>query len=291
MNRDVSRVIRSAVGSEREYCTGAGFAPADCYVTAQTISIGIAPCLPIACGSAHLNHTVAYDAAEVCAVNLGQTNMIAVSSFCGVNGVILGHDLLKVEHANHPEIESFDGMQVLDLLPLEEAAVALFGTVRRPQFPFAPGEHVPCAYKTFSIEGEGVVWGALALAIARDRRRNADLFMEELGGERGIGEISEHARARILASLLRSVSQVGLNLNIEYKEVYVGIKQAGVPSGYQGCALTAVPYFKMARGAVCTTDAAGLANTTLREWSLTMGDVRERGWENVDQSPNFSREQ
>lgn len=43
MKRDTNRIIRTAIGQSAEYCAGAGLTSGDCYVTAPTISIGIAP--------------------------------------------------------------------------------------------------------------------------------------------------------------------------------------------------------------------------------------------------------
>lgn len=264
--RDAARILRGAIGPARDYCTGAGFAPGDCCVTAPTINIGVAPSLPAAGGSAYLNHTMAYDRAEVGGAYLGQVNMIAVSSFCGLNGLVLGHDLLKVESVLHAQAPVSAALPVYDLAALQRAAVALFGTVGAPRFPLMPGELVPCAFKIYPVEGEGVVWGALAVAIARDRRRNADLFMEELGGAQGLHLVADHEVAGIVDRLLRSVLQVGRNLGVEYERVYVGVSQAPVPAGHVGCALSAVPYFKLAQGAVPTADPAGLAGLTLDEW-------------------------
>lgn len=266
MNRRVAQILQTVVAGPGGYCLGAGFAPGDTYVAAPAISIGIGPCLPVACGSAHLNHTIAYDAAEARGANLTQTNMIAVSSFCGINGLVLGHDVLRVPPRRYLGSTGFDGMTVLDLATLEEATVGLLGTVQRPRFPIAPGEHLPCAYKTFSVEGEGVVWGALALAIAADRERNADLFMEELGGERGLSVMGTEAVERILESLLRSVSAVSSNLGVEYEAVYIGLKQEGVPAGSQGCAITAAPYLKLPSEAVPGDDPLELASLSLDEW-------------------------
>lgn len=268
--REAARILRGVLGPARDYCSGAGFAPGDCYLTAPTINIGVAPCLPAVGGSASLNHIMAYDRAEVGGAYLGQTNMVAVSSFCGPNGLLLGHDLLWVEAVPHA-LAPASALPVYDMAALERAAVALFGTAGAPRFPLMPGELVPCAYKIHAVEGEGVVWGALAVAIARDRRRHADLFMEALGGAQGRGLVADHELAGIVDRLVRSVRQVGGNLGVDYERIYVGVSQAAVPAGHAGCALTAVPYFKLARGAVPTADPADLAGLSLDAWLAGLG--------------------
>ena len=64
--------------------------PTDAYIAAPLIAFGVTPRL----ASETLTKIVAFDRAEASFANITQTNMVQVSSFNGLNGILLGFDLL-----------------------------------------------------------------------------------------------------------------------------------------------------------------------------------------------------
>jgi len=176
-----------------------------------------------------------------------------VSSFNGPQGLLWGYDLLPQPFAAHPLASD---PRVRSAQPLLDATTALYGTISSPRFPIMPGQHVLCAYKTGYQNGPCVLYGALAVAIAADRQRNADLFLEDYGPladgqdeERsGVGE-ADRERA-VLEHLIDAVDRIRDNLRVEYSAIFVGFRACRVRAGEVGCVLTAAPYVHLARSAV-----------------------------------------
>lgn len=256
--RNAARIINTCVGSYENWCASAGILPGGSYIATPLIGFGL--CADEAeISSPMLQSIVAFDRAESSTANLTQTNLIRVSSFCGVNGLLWGYDLARQPLQPHSSL-SHDSFDVHDLTPLCEATQTLLGTVKEPRFSIAPGEHLVCAYKSHTVRGACRLYGAMAIAIAADRSRHADLFMEDHGVL-----ASEESEDRMLRHLLRSVEQVGANLRVEYSKVFIGLRSWWVPEGHVGCVLTAAPYLHLARNAV-PRQPADLLGMTLDDW-------------------------
>ena len=278
--RDAASIISRSVGSYENWCASAGILPGGGYIAAPLIGFGL--CADEAEGSSPmLQSIVAFDRAESSTANLTQTNLIRVSSFCGVNGLLWGYDLARQPlRPHHALADSFgdSNRKVYDLEPLCDATQALLGTVKAPLFPIAPGEHLVCAYKSHTVRGACRLYGAMAIAIAADRSRHADLFMEDHGvlsyseGEDTHNQDAQAQENRMLRHLLRSVEQVGENLGVEYSKVFIGLRSWWVPEGHVGCVLTAAPYLHLARNAV-PRQPSDLLDMTLDEWVSEVGEI------------------
>lgn len=216
-----------------------------------------------------LDNIIAFDKAEGSHANITQTNMITVSSFNGVNGALIGYDLIKQNLERHPLLadeEKFSNIYSAE--PLFETTKALFGTVKDKHFPIFPGQHIMCAYKAINKNGPCIMYGALAIAIPSDRLQNADLFMEDHGTISGKHTKSAHIdqEQSILDHLILSTQRIGENLGIEYEKIFVGFKQLSVQAGEVGCIITAAPYIHIAQRAIPNKDLNWLEHITLNEW-------------------------
>lgn len=250
--KNIKSILQNAISPYEQYCSSSGMQPTDCYITTPTIGIGVAD---IGCshqGSQMLDRTIAFDQAESSHANITQTNMIAVSSFNGLNGLVWGYDIAKKEDRRHVLLEGKNHLGVYDIKPLMDATQALYGTIERRRFPIAPGQHLVCAYKSHYHMGPCIIYGALALAIAADRDKNADLYMEDHGTLIASEEEVSIAcqETAVLENLIRSVQRIGQNLKVEYKQIFVGLLQQHINAGQVGCALTAAPYIRIAKKAV-----------------------------------------
>ena len=63
------------------------------YILGVNYAIAVIPTQFSQNGSKNLDQILAFDTAEITGANLGQTNLITVSSFCGPSGVIWGYDI------------------------------------------------------------------------------------------------------------------------------------------------------------------------------------------------------
>lgn len=226
-------------------------------------------------GSKNLDSINAFDLAEVSQANIGQTNMIKVSSFCGPKGLIWGLDLAiaqKEEDACPPQ---FGDMKIFELAPLEEAFKKLTGTVEAPRFPFLPGSHVPCAFKNISAQGEKIIYSALAIGIPENRRTQACLLMEDIGevplGNYDIIKFNKNIRLKLIKSIL----EIGKNQKIRYKEVFLGIKELYVGKDEVGCALVASPYLLLAQNAI--PQNKNILKLSLEEWEAITFPNQQHG--------------
>lgn len=266
--RDVSKIVHRIIGPLERHCSAAGFQPTDCYVTAPLIGTGVVRMECSHAGSQLLDRIVAFDRAESSFANVTQTNMVAVSSFNGPQGILLGYDILRQPLHRHPLLNPEDFPDVYDAEPLFQATRALFGTVREKRFPISPGQHILCAYKTLFREGPCVLYGALAVAIAQDRERDADLFMEDHGTlvPSGTSEGYDLQEGMALSRLIDAVGRIGENLGVGYGRVLVGFRSCIVAEGEVGCVLTAAPYVHLARRAVPSGNPEALLEMNLPEW-------------------------
>ena len=278
--RNAARIINICVGSYENWCASAGILPGGGYIAAPLIGFGL--CADEAeHSSPMLQSIVAFDRAESSTANLTQTNLIRVSSFCGVNGLLWGYDLARqplpasrrvcrcVRRAKNGDLR---------LGHCARRRKPLLGTAKEPHFSIAPGEHLVCAYKSHTVRGACRLYGAMAIAIAADRSRHADLFMEDHGVFSGSESVDTNNQdvqtqeSRMLRHLLRSVEQVGENLGVEYSKVFIGLRSWWVPEGHVGCVLTAAPYLHLAQNAV-PGQPSDLLDMTLDKWVSAVSEL------------------
>jgi histidine decarboxylase len=227
-------------------------------------------------GTSILDDINAFDKAEVEDVNIGQINMVTVSSFCGPIGAIWGYHVLKPKvFKPHPYFpkgrikykKSY--VPVYSASALVDATRALFGTVDNKRFPLLPGSHVPCAGKSIIEKGPRHVYCGFALGIAKNQEENANLFMEDLGDIpmyiKGT-EVESKYREKILQNLSMSVLAIGENQGVRYKEILVEMQDVVIQPGEIGCALVAAPYFTLAQNAIPKEGINAIINMDLKEW-------------------------
>ena len=295
--KNVSEIVPRIVGPFERYCSASGMQPTDAYVTTPLIGIGVTRRTCSHSGSRLLDDIIAFDRAEASAANITQTNLVAVSSFNGLQGLLLGYDLLPQTLRSHPLLPQDTFPRVFDVQPLLSTTQALYGTVADPRFPVAPGQHLLCAYKTCYQDGPCVVYGALAIAIAADRSRHADLFLEDHGtlvgthGQTGSLETASTDAAEregkdgadagqqvsVLEHLIDAVGQIGDNLGVRYDKILIGFRSQTVQAGEVGCVLTAAPYVHLAQKAVPHGRPELLREISLADWEQAVqGHYLER---------------
>lgn len=100
-----------------------------------------------------LDGIVSYDRAETKNAYIGQINMTTASSFTGVQGHVIGYDMLRNPEVDKAEplftVKQWDGSElpIYDAKPLQDALVEYFGTGdERRHYP-APGSFIVCANK------------------------------------------------------------------------------------------------------------------------------------------------
>jgi histidine decarboxylase len=230
-----------------------------------------------------LEGIVSYDRAEKNDAYAGQINMIAASSFSGLNGAIWGYDLARHDGLSDGSVTALmtrrrsDGIEikVFPVTPLLEAGEALFGSAEARRFPLLPGSHVICATKDVTVSGPTSVWSAIALSIAEYRERDSSLFIEDVGQDVPGDTPAErdnalHAR---MEHIVDSVVLCGEDQGVKYKEIFIGFKSQWVPDGYVGCGLTCAPYVVLARNAV-PSPAAKLLDMSLSQWERQFAPTR-----------------
>jgi histidine decarboxylase len=279
MKMTLEDVVNGAVGPFDNYSDGYGTVGANGlgYISVLKLEAGIVK----ADMDQVLEGIVSYDRAESDGTYVGQINMVAASSFCGINGAAWGYHLAKHESIADGSIKPLfmrkrsDGKEipVYSVEPLLDAGKRLFGTNDERRFPLLPGAHVNCAVKSNTIVGPNSVWSAIALAIAEDRNRDSNLFIEDAGDS--IPANSDEDRVAYLNSLMEkiatSIVRCGDDNNVKYKEIFVGYKTKWVPEGHVGCALTCAPYIVMAKKAIPPSGPASMLSMTIAEWEKAVG--------------------
>ncbi len=231
-------------------------------------------------GSSILDDINSFDKAEVEDVNIGQINMITVSSFCGPIGAIWGYHVLRpktfVPHPFFPEaklIQNGKTIPVYSASSIVDATRALFGTLENKKFPLLPGGHVPCAGKSIKKKGPSHIYCGFALGIAKNQDENANLMMEDLGEIplyiKGTERESDY-RHKILENLAKSVLAIGENQNVRYKEIFVEMHDVVVQPGEIGCALVAAPYFTLAQSAIPKSGIQSLVDMDVTTWEKSL---------------------
>ncbi|NOZ23243.1 MAG: histidine decarboxylase [Planctomycetes bacterium] len=274
------KVVRGAVGPFDLYCDGYGNPGAS--------GVGYISVLKLETGKVRkdtdelLEGIVSYDRAETLGTYIGQINMITASSFNGINGAVWGYHLAKADSIADGSLKPLfkkrrsDGVEipVYPVEPLLDAGRRLFGTNENRRFPLLPGAHVICANKSCTIKGPTSVWSAIALAIAEDRQKDSNLFIEDCG--HSIPAENDEARRAYLDRLMRNIAEsivrCGDDSNVKYKEIFVGYKTEWVPEGYVGCALVCAPYVVLAKKAIpAGATADRLLGMTLSGWEQAVG--------------------
>ncbi len=275
MDFSLKTIVDGAIGPFDNYCDG--------YGNSGTSGLGYVSVLTLSTGKVlkKMDHVlegiVSYDRAEANDAYIGQINMIAASSFCGLNGAVWGYHLAKAEEIAGNSMKPLmmkkrhDGADfpVWSVEPLLNAGERLFGTNDARRFPILPGAHVICATKECTVPGPTSVWSAIALAIAEDRTKGSNLFIEDVG--HGIPAKSEAERTAYLESLMEhvvdSVLRCGEDQDVKYKEMFVGFKTEWVPEGYVGCALVCAPYVVLAKNASPAGEAPStMLDMTIADW-------------------------
>lgn len=271
----LEEIINGAIGPFDNYADGYGNlgASGHGYISVLKLETG--------CVKADMDKVlegiVSYDRAETNGTYVGQINMVAASSFNGLNGAVWGYHLAKHESIADGSIQPLfskkrsDGkvIPVYSVEPLLDAGKRLFGTAENRRFPLLPGAHVNCAVKSNTIVGPNSIWCAIALAIAEDRDKDSNLFIEDVGDS--IPADSEEARVAYLNNLMEkiatSIVRCGDDSNVKYKEIFVGYKTQRIPEGHVGCALTCSPYIVLAKNAVPKSGIpSDLLSMSLSEW-------------------------
>jgi histidine decarboxylase len=269
----LDEVVNGAIGPFDDYCDGYGNPGASGlgYISVLKLSTGTV----VKNLDTVLESIVSYDRAEKNDAYAGQINMLAASSFNGINGAVWGYDLARHDGLIDGSIEPtmrrkrHDGAEipVYPVAPLLEAGERLFGTAASRRFPLLRGSHVVCATKDTTVSGPTSVWSAIALAIAEHRDRDSSLFIEDVGqdipgGTQGERENILHAR---MEHIVDSVVLCGEDQDVKYKEMFVGFKMEWVPEGHVGCALTCAPYLVLAKNAA-PDPASDLLDMSLSQW-------------------------
>ncbi len=277
--KNVRRILENAVSPYDVYCDGYGnHESRGCYITAPVIGTGKTQLDAFHTCSSVLEKICAYDNAESQGAYVGQTNMVKVSSFCGLNGLVWGLDIMKSQSESpalvSDVVSNFTGVAIHDLEGVLTSSARLFGTVEKKRFPIIPGAIVPCAYKMISEKGPAILYAGLAIGIPNDETEAASLFMEDVGAMRSEDLASfEDKRQDILAKLICSVVEVGANNRIDFARVYVGIKSLKVEADETGCVLVAVPYITLAGNALTKVLLDNITDVTIDDWEKEVSSM------------------
>lgn len=267
-------VVSGAVSPFAKYCDGYGNngASGNSYISVLTLGVGTVK----SDMDPGLEGIVAYDRAETNDTYIGQINMITASSFNGLNGLVWGYHVAKsdklADGTAKPlfERQRKDGGKLLvySADPLLDAGARLFGLNNQRRYPLLPGAHVICATKDISIKGPCNIWSAIAIAMAEDREKDSNLFIEDCGSCPAFE--SDAKRAEYFDKLVRNIAECvlrcGEDNNAKYKEVFISYKSAWVPEGQTGCALVAAPYVVLARNAIPSGGVSKLLSMTISQW-------------------------
>ena len=244
-------ILINSISSRKKYCEGIwGGKFSNYYLSGMQLTVVKSLEKFSHKGSDNLDKIFCFDLAEIANANLGQINMINVSSFCGPNGLIWGYDI-------YPEKKKLLGfsiknknIKIYDINPLCDALKKLLGTVDEPRFPFLPGSHVPCASKNIIVKGEDFIYAAAGIGVPVNRNKNACLLMEDIGHIPLNVKYIEEYKMMILKKLVKSILYIGNNQRVNFKEIFIGIKAIRVNHDEYGCAMAISPYFSVAKHAI-----------------------------------------
>ncbi len=258
--------IPAVAGRFADHCEGYFACDTPSYLLGVSLKIGVVERGLVCPGSTLLDEINAFDAAEAAGANMGQLNVITVSSFCGPQGRIWGYDLCAPDegHTRLGTVQRGEHRaELYDLESLTRSFERLMGTLDDARFPFMPGSHVPAAMKMKTAREPGVLYAALALGIPENRRRDACLMMENPGFLPADTDW-DAARPAVLESMAHSVLAVGENQRVRYRKIFVGVTAVTVKPGEAACAMALAPYFRLAQNAVVADRDMG--RLTLSQW-------------------------
>lgn len=269
-----NRPLTSTPPSSRfqDYCEGFFTVDSPQYLLGVSVKAAVVDNTLTCPGSTLLDEINAFDSAEVSGVNLGQLNVITVSSFCGPQGMIWGYDICQPAGGHRVLGSASRAGQQAEIYDLDDLAMPferLIGTVEEKRFPFMPGSHVPAALKSKTTREPGILYAALALGIPEDRRRQACLMMENTGFCANDGDWNAK-RQQILARQAESVLAIGENQQVRYDKIFVGLSSAEIKPGQTGCAMAMAPYFRLAKNAF--VEERDLSKLTIEEWETAAKD-------------------
>ena len=278
MPGNLSDIVTGAVAPFDNYCDGYGNpgASGQGYICALTLGIGMVD----RDMDQVLEGIVAYDRAESQGnAYFGQINMIAASSFCGLNGALWGYDLARHDRISDHKVKALfeakrhDGkaIPVYSAEPLIDSAARLFGSNDQRRFPLLPGAQVICATKEYVAAGPKYIWSAIAISIAEDRGKDSCLFIED-AGEVAVADSADIDKFgdKLLRNIAKCAVRCGKDNNALYKEIWISYRIKWIPEGQVGCALVAAPYLVLAKKAVPDNDPRKLLNITISEWEKKM---------------------
>lgn len=267
---NVREVVSGAIGPYRRNCAG--------FLNRESSGMGYIATLKLSAGEVDMTgydeglaRIVAYDRASRLDAYIGQLNVVAASSFCGLNGAVWGYDLVRAGdlHAEENRVATLtrhDGspIDVWKIDPLLDATRRLFGERTNRRFNVLPGEVTVAAAKGTIFEGPTTIWAALGLAIAEDRTVDASLFVEDVPAEATEPPVDP----LVIAKSMLACAQ---NQHALYKELFVGVKTRRIPRGGLGAVYAAAPYINLARAAVPDgAEPEDLVEMSLSEWERRM---------------------
>jgi len=251
------KITKRHISEFEHFCVGC-FDPF--YVQAFITSVGKSK-IQLKVHSQLLDELNAYDHAELDTVYLGQINAITVTSFCGKDGLIWGYDAYPSKNLYKEYLFSIkdhkgNDVKVYSAKYLVEASKQLFGTKDSKKFNLVHGSLTPAAQRKIFKKGPAKIYGALALGITEKRDQNVDLIMEDIG-ELPIETKStdiDILRDKLLRNLAKSISVIGKNHNVNFKEIFVNFEWTVLTEDEMGCVLLIAPYFKLASNAFINED-------------------------------------
>lgn len=269
----MKKVIKNIFGPYDNYCNGVTGtnAPDSGYVCIPKLSIGKTKTDITEPG---LVDILSFDKAEKEGAYIGQINVVQVSSFCGLNGLIWGYDLAESDWQEGLILNINSGEQsipVYNLQPIIDSGESLLGTVDSLKYPIVPGAMVHCAVKLKYVTGPGVAWSALGVGLAKDRSKQADLFME-CAGESTIEEFEE-LREKIVTDMANSVVECGFDM--EFEKIFVGLKAEVVNEGERACALAMIPYVTLPKSLNVLNSEQSLETMSLQNFQLKSSQLNQ----------------
>ena len=264
-------ILLNSISPYNDYCDGYGNpgATGSGYINVIKLETGIAR----KGMDLMLDKILSFDKAETNNTYIGQIDAIIVSSFSGINGLIWGYDLAKSpillkEKPLFTVKQINTTVPVYSIEPLLDAGLSLFGTRDNRVFPIMPGAMVRAAFKDYTAEGPTYIWSTIALSIAKDRTKNANLFMEDVGETHcsSMKECQAFMKKKMKKMALSSI-RAGNNSRIHFSKIFLGYRLRYVPKGYVGTAIVASPYITLARNALPKTHPKSIVDMTIDEWS------------------------
>ena len=253
LHPNAETIAKLAISPYENFCTGFLSVTNPHYYLAVNLAIGKTKRRFGHSGSSELDSIVAFDAAEVENLHLGQINLVQVSSFCGPEGILVGYDVFQQNNLCTEPLFTVgaEKVTVYSLEPLIDAARSIFGTVSEPKFPMLPGSFVPCAGKQLVVAEPSTIYSAIAIGIPTDRATKPILLMEDVGTLSCADEVyDDNMIHQLHSSLAGSVLAIGEIQHIEFGEIFVGHRASIVDSNEVGCALVIAPYFHIAKKAL-----------------------------------------